>query len=393
MYGLHRESDNLVARVNLPNMAWHGVEEKLDAHAQAVRGLLALEPSFERRAKYVEFVDIYGGLDDNERRLFEERYPREGEQMWPPLPYPDWRETCSALHLWSQIVGKYRLAHTPWVNHSWHATLYVTPRGLTTGMVPDRSGRYLALTFDFCDHALVVQADGGATDHFSLRAMSVADFYAQTKRVVASLGGTPDIHPAPNELPDPIPFAEDTRMRPYDTEAVERFHRALVLIERTFEQFRTGFVGKVSPVHLFWGALDLAVTRFSGRRAPLHPGGIPHLPDAITREAYSHEVSSAGFWPGGGGVDEAMFYSYAYPEPAGFAQHSVEPAAARYDTALHEFLLPYEAVRTAADPEGTLTQFLHSTYVAAAESGRWERSALECEPGRPRVPRLVVPPS
>lgn len=319
--------------------------------------------------------------------------PVDASQPWPSLPYPDWRETCSALHLWSQIVGKYRLAHTPWVNHSWHATLYVTPRGLTTKMVPDSSGRHVSLTFDFCDHVLVVQADGGDTADFPLCAMSVADFYAQTRQAVTSVGGTPDIHSRPNELPEPVPFAEDARMRPYDREAVERFHRALVLIERTFEQFRTSFVGKVSPVHLFWGALDLAVTRFSGRHAPPHRGGIPHLPDAVTREAYSHEVSSAGFWPGGGGVDEAMFYSYAYPEPAGFAQRSVEPAAARYDGSLQEFLLPYEVVRTAADPEATLEQFLRSTYEAAAECGGWPRSALECEPGRPRVPRSVVPSS
>jgi hypothetical protein len=317
----------------------------------------------------------------------------EASGPWPALPYPDWRETCSALHLWSQIVGKYRLAHTPWVNHSWHATLYVTPRGLTTGMVPDLSGRSVALTLDFCDHALIVQADGGDTVDFPLRAMSVADFYAQTKRAVASVGGTPDIHPMPNELPERVPFAEDARMRPYDREAVERFHRALVLIERIFAQFRTSFVGKVSPVHLFWGALDLAVTRFSGRRAPLHRGGIPHLPDAVTREAYSHEVSSAGFWPGGGGVDEAMFYCYAYPEPAGFAQRAVDPATARYDGALQEFLMPYEAVRKAADPEATLMQFLRSTYEAAAECGEWPRNALECEPGRPRVPRPVAPSS
>jgi hypothetical protein len=312
---------------------------------------------------------------------------------WPSLPYTDWHETCTALHLWSQIVGKYRLAHTPWVNHSWHATLYVTPRGLTTGKVPDASGRDVVLTFDFCDHALIVQADGGRTNDFPLRAMSIADFYAQTKHAIASVGGTPDIHPRPNELPDPVPFAGDARIRPYDSKAVERFHGALVLIARVFEQFRTSFVGKVSPVHLFWGALDLAVTRFSGRHAPLHRGGIPYLPDAVTREAYSHEVSSAGFWPGGGGVDEAMFYSYAYPEPAGFTERSVEPAAARYDASLQEFLLPYEAVRAAADPEATLMQFLRSTYAAAAECGDWPRSALECEPGRPRVPRSVAPPN
>ena len=312
-------------------------------------------------------------------------------QTWPSLPYPDWQETCSALHLWTQIAGKYRLAHAPWVNHSWHATLYVTPRGLTTGTVPDPCGRDVVLTFDFCDHALVVQAEGGHNAGFQLDTMSVADFHAKTKHAIESVGGTPDIHPRPNELPEPVPFAADTQVRSYDSEAVERFHRALVLIERVMQQFRTSFIGKVSPVHLFWGALDLAVTRFSGRPAPLHRGGIPHLPDTVTREAYSHEVSSAGFWPGGGGVDEAMFYSYAYPEPAGFAQHPVEPAAAHYDSSLQEFLLPYEAVRGAADPEAALMRFLRSTYEAAAECGGWPRSVLECEPGRPRVPRSVSP--
>ncbi len=308
---------------------------------------------------------------------------------WPVLNYKAWRETGTALHLWSQVVGKYRLAHTPWVNHSWHATFYVTPRGLTTGPVPDPS-REISLDFDVIDHRLIARADNGAEESFGLKAMSVAEFLDRTRRLISAVGGTPKIHGVPNEMPDPVPFAEDTQERPYDAEAVEKLHRALLQIERVFQHFRTGFVGKVSPVHLFWGAFDLAVTRFSGRPAPLHPGGIPHLPDSVTQEAYSHEVSSAGFWPGGNGVDEAMFYSYAYATPEDFKDQKVGPAGARFDDTLGEFLLPYEAVRTSDDPAAALLQFLISTYEAAASTGGWDREALECEIGRPGVPRAVV---
>lgn len=307
---------------------------------------------------------------------------------WPVLEYGQWRETCAALHLWTQVVGKYRLAHTPWLNHSWHATLYVTPRGLTTGPIPD-GPRSVTLEFDFQDHRLVAQSDDGSVAGFPLEPMSVAHFLERTRRAIESVGGTPRFDGVPNELPDPVPFVRDTVDRPYDADAVVRFHGALVRIARVFQLFRTGFLGKVSPVHLFWGSFDLAVTRFSGRRAPLHPGGIPHLPDAVTREAYSHEVSSAGFWPGGGGIDRAMFYSYAYPEPDGFRSRSVEPAAARFDDTLGEFLLPYDAVRVAPDPEAPLMRFLQSTYEAAADTGHWDRTALDCAVGRPRVPRPV----
>lgn len=307
---------------------------------------------------------------------------------WPELDYRAWRETSAALHLWSQIVGKYRLAHTPWVNHSWHATLYVTARGLTTGIVPD-GGRAITLTFDFCEHRLLAQAEGGAAAGFALEPMSIAAFFERTRQAITAVGGTPSIHGTPNEVPNACPFAEDTAIRPYDAQAVERFHQALLRIAPVFSLFRTGFLGKVSPVHLFWGSFDLAVTRFSGRRAPPHPGGIPNLPDSVAREAYSHEVSSAGFWPGGGGVEEAMFYAYAYPEPAGFREWPVEPAAARFDSSLGEFLLPYEAVRTASDPDEALLQFLNSTYEAAAECARWDRAALDCDLGRPGVPRPV----
>ncbi|MBS3651192.1 hypothetical protein KEU06_21495 [Pseudaminobacter sp. 19-2017] len=307
---------------------------------------------------------------------------------WPSIPYAEWRETCASLHLWSQIIGKYRLAHTPWVNHSWHATLYVTPRGLTTGPVPDPGG-LVTVSLDFCDHALVVEAGGGARATFPLRPMSVAEFFGLTKEAIRSIGGQPAIHGVPNEIADVVPFANDNAERPYDADAVRRFHKTLVNVSCLFQQFRTGFIGKVSPVHLFWGSFDLAVTRFSGRPAPMHPGGVPNLPDSVTREAYSHEVSSAGFWPGGSGAEDAMFYSYAYPAPSGFSERKVEPGEAWFDAALGEFLLPYEAVRQSKDPEQTLLLFLESTYRAAADTGNWPRSALECEPGRPRIPRRV----
>ena len=306
---------------------------------------------------------------------------------WPALPYADWAETCAALHLWTQIVGKYRLAHAPWVNHSWHATLYVTPRGLSTGAVPDGETA-IALNFDLHDHVLMGETHD-ARESFPLEAMSVAEFLSRTAALVGRLGGRMDIHGAPNEIPDARPFAQDVAPRPYDRDAVQRFHRALVRIDRVFTRFRTGFLGKVSPVHLFWGSFDLAVTRFSGRKAPRHPGGVPALPDDVTQEAYSHEVSSAGFWPGGGGVDEPMFYSYAYPAPDGFSDHLIEPTAARFDGALGEFLLSYQAVRASADPEGALMKFLQSTYEAAADTAGWDRQALECGFGTPRVPRKV----
>ncbi len=307
---------------------------------------------------------------------------------WPELAWQPWRETHATLHLWTQILGKYRLAREPWVNHSWHATLYVTPRGLTTGPVPD-GGRLVALSLDLCDHQLVVEAAGCARQSFALGPMSVAEFHDRTHKALLAAGATPTLHGIPNEVPDPVPFAEDTASRPYDRDAVVRYHRALSSAWTVLSLFRTGFVGKVSPVHLFWGALDLAVTRFSGRRAPLHPGGVPHLPDDVTREAYSHQVSSAGFWPGGAGVDEPMFYSYAYPAPEGFSEARVAPDAARFDPKLGEFLLPYEAVRTARDPEAALLAFLESTYAAVADLGQWDRGALECARGEPLRPRRV----
>lgn len=309
-------------------------------------------------------------------------------ERWPPLPYEPWRETCEALHLWCQIVGKYRLAHTPWVNHSWHATLYVTPRGLTTGPIPDGE-QAVTVTFDLIDHTLLVETADGARLGFGLESMSVAEFRRGFGEAVEAIGGDCSIHGSPNELAEAIPFVDDTRQRPYDRDAVARFHRALVSVERVFQRFRTGFLGKVSPVHLFWGSFDLAVTRFSGRTAPPHPGGIPNLPDDVTREAYSHEVSSAGFWPGGNGMD-AAFYSYAYPTPSDFRAARVEPAQATWHEGLGEFVLPYEAVRSAADPEAMLLAFLQTTYGAAAETGGWDRATLECGLGVPRRPRPVA---
>lgn len=307
---------------------------------------------------------------------------------WPEIPFGAWRETCEALHLYLQIVGKYRLAHTPWVNHSWHATLYVNTRGLTTSLIPDAMGG-VEVSFDFLDHCVTAQAADGATESFNLEAMSVADFHRRFVQLIDRVGGNPQFHGQPNELVDALPFKEDDRLRPYEADAVQRFHRALLSVDHVLQQFRTGFIGKVSPVHLFWGSFDLAVTRFSGRPAPRHPGGIPALPDDVTREAYSHEVSSAGFWAGGGPVDEAAFYSYAYPTPAGFENETISPVDAYFDKNAGEFILPYEVVRTADVPELVLMSFLESTYTAAAELGNWNRSTLECPTGLTGIPRSV----
>ena len=309
-------------------------------------------------------------------------------EIWPEIPYEAWRETCSALHLYSQVVGKYRLARTPWINHSWHATLYVNGRGLTTSLVPDASG--VEIVFDLRKHAVIGYAADGRRAEIPLGPMSVAEFHDRFCQLVGRLGGTSEFHGWPNEVPDPIPFRDDRQIRPYDAQAVTRFFSALVAIDRVFSRFRTGFIGKVSPVHLFWGSFDLAVTRFSGRSAPLHPGGIPGLPDNVTREAYSHEVSSAGFWPGGGGTDFPAFYSYAYPAPNGFADGKVMPAAAYFDRKLGEYLLPYDAVRNSSDPEATLMAFLESTYQVAADAGSWDRATLECPIGRPLQPRPLT---
>jgi hypothetical protein len=308
--------------------------------------------------------------------------------QWPELPLTAWRSTCATLQLWTQIVGKIRLALTPWLNHSWHVTLYVTPRGLSTSPIPDGL-RSFQIEFDFIDHRLKISASDGASRQFALAGHSVASFYAAVMAALAELGIRVAIDEVPNELPDPIPFSKDTQHASYDSDAAQRFFRILVNVDRVFKQFRTGFVGKASPVHFFWGSFDLAVTRFSGRRAPRHPGGVPHLPDDVACEAYSHEVSSAGFWPGGGAIDYPVFYSYAYPEPTGFRAVKVRPDAAFFSEALGEFVLPYDAVRTASDPDRALLDFLESTYLAAANAAKWDREALECEIGEPGVVRKI----
>jgi Family of unknown function (DUF5996) len=316
-----------------------------------------------------------------------DRVPNHGTTaIWPDIPYDAWRETCAGLHLYTQIIGKYRLARTPWVNHSWHATLYVNARGLTSSVVPDGPGG-IELELDLIDHVVIGTATDGRVARFAMGPMSVADFHEQFLDLIRALGGTPQLHGRPNEVADPVPFPQDQLRRPYDAEAVTRFFRALVQVDRVLKHFRTGYLGKVSPVHMFWGSFDMAVTRFSGRRAPPHPGGIPSLPDEVTREAYSHEVSSAGFWPGGGAINDPAFYSYAYPAPTGFAQTRVVPVEGYYSSELAEFVLPYDAVRLARDPEATLMAFLQSTYNAAADLGAWDRPALECVLGEPRRPR------
>jgi hypothetical protein len=298
------------------------------------------------------------------------------DSAWPALPLDAWSDTNATFHMWTQIVGKIRLQLSPWWNHSWNATLYVTSRGLTTSPIPHGVATF-QIDFDLIDHLLVVEKDDGALLRMQLESQSVAEFYADLMDALRRMGLDVRIHASPNEVMDPIPFARDTTHRSYDPGYVNRFWRALVASDRVFKIFRGRFIGKCSPVHLFFGALDLAVTRFSGRRAPEHPGGIPNLPDRVTREAYSHEVSSCGFWAGGGAIAYPAYYSYAYPEPPGFAQARVRPDGAFYSADLREFILPYDVVREAANPDETLLEFLQSTYEAAAGLGQWNRGELE----------------
>jgi len=307
---------------------------------------------------------------------------------WPELPTAAWRATYETLHLWTQIVGKIRLARAPWLNHSWHVALYLTARGLTTSPIPDGT-RTFQIDFDFIDHVLRISTSDGATRQFAFAGKSVASFYAVIMAALAKLGIDVAIDEMPNELPEPIRFSEDHQHAAYDPDAVGRFFQILFNADRVFKQFRTGFLGKASPVHFFWGSFDLAVTRFSGRRAPRHPGGVPHLSDDVACEAYSHEVSSAGFWPGSGAIDYPAFYSYAYPEPAGFRTAPLRPDAAFFSDTLGEFILPYDAVRTAVQPDQALLEFLQSTYEAAANAAKWDRDALECPLGRPGVVRKI----
>lgn len=313
--------------------------------------------------------------------------PFADEEAWPELSAADWRDTRATLHLLTQIVGKVRLAQAPWLNHSWQAALYVTASGLTTSPMPYGT-RSFQIDFDFNDHVLWIRTAEGHFRQIMLSAMPVAEFYLEFVAALKDLGLEVRINPMPSEIADCVPFDEDRVHRVFDAGHARRFWLALLAAHRVLARFRTGFIGKASPVHFFWGSFDLAVTRFSGRRAPAHPGGVPHLPNAVAREAYSHEVSSAGFWPGGGGpIDEAAFYSYAYPAPGGFADARVRPAEAFFSKELGEFILPYAAVRAARDPERALMDFLQSSYEAAAERAGWDRAALECplgEPGRPR---------
>jgi hypothetical protein len=293
---------------------------------------------------------------------------------WPKLDLPGSQATMEALHLWTQVVGKIRLALEPMVNHWWQVPLYVSARGLTTSLMP-AGVLGVELEFDFIDNRLELRTTRGERRSVTLVPGSVADFYGSTMAALADLGVRVRIWPYPNELPSEVPFGEDTRVRPYDAEAVHRFWLALVQIQRVMYAFRARFVGKVSPVHLFWGAEDLAVTRFSGRTAPRHRGGVVNCPDWVQQMAYSHEVSSCGYWPGGS--DEGTFYSYAYPEPPGFAERRVEPTAASYEATLGEFVLPYAAVRDSDDPDATLLAFFQSTYAAAADLAGWDRAGLE----------------
>jgi uncharacterized protein DUF5996 len=308
-----------------------------------------------------------------------EAQPSSQSRNWPQLRVADWTTTRDTLHMWTQIVGKIRLTHAPLVNHWWQVTLYVSPRGLTTSAIPYESGVF-DIEFDFVDHRLHVRSSDGNARHVPLEAKPVADFYAETMDALDELGIDVHIQARPNEVDPSIPFADDHQHSSYDAQAAHLFWRQLVAADRVIHEFRSYFAGKVSPVHFFWGSMDLACTRFSGRPAPTHPGGAPNCGDWVMEEGYSHELSSCGFWPGGG--EEGAFYAYAYPEPDGFADYRVGPREAFYSKDNGQFLLPYEAVRTAQSPDRALLEFLHTTYEAAAERGHWDRSALETDPAR-----------
>ena len=299
---------------------------------------------------------------------------RTSNNPWPDLAISNLRPTTDALHLWSQVVGKVRLMLTPWINHSWQATFYLSGRGLTTGPIYAQDGRAFEMEFDLLSDLLRIDTAEGEARCVKLEVQSVAAFYEATMAALVELGLAVDIRRMPCEIPDAVAFNEDHAPRAYDPDAARAYWRAMLQAQRVFLLFRSRFVGKCSPIHLFWGSFDLAVTRFSGRDAPPHPGGMPHVPDAVAREAYCREVSSAGFWPG---IDRPAFYSYAYPVPDGFNLAKVAPEAAMFDTQLGEFLMPYDAVRSSADPDAALLAFLQSTYEAAADLAHWERSRLE----------------
>ncbi|MEO7505558.1 MAG: DUF5996 family protein [Sphingomicrobium sp.] len=300
--------------------------------------------------------------------------------LWPTFDPARDQPTFALLHLAAQMLGKLRVAYAPWTNHGWHATLHPVAEGLAIEPITS-AGLSFTLTLDLSRHAIVLHVGDGERDVLPLDLGSVAALHAALVAMLDAHGLPSTFHGKPNEIADAVRFADDTAPRPYDPGAAERLHRALELIDPVFERFRAGFLGKASPVHFFWGSFDLAVTRFSGRLAPQHPGGVPGLPDRITREAYSHEVSSAGFWPGGVVAAAPIFYSYAYPEPAGFRDMHVAPGT--FDATLGEFVLPYETVRAAADPEAMLMAFLQRTYDAAADLAQWDRAALERDPVAP----------
>jgi len=295
-------------------------------------------------------------------------------EIWPALPFSEWKETARTLHMWTQVVGKVRLALSPWTNHSWHVTLYLTARGLTTSPIYFDS-RPLQIDFDFVDHVLRIQA-AGKEENIALKPKSVAAFYREVMTALHKAEIPVEINTTPNEVDPAIPFEQNETDSAYDAESAHRFWRVLLQSDRVFKEFRSEFCGKCSPVHFFWGSFDLAVTRFSGRHAPQHPGGVPHLPDAVTREAYSHEVSSLGFWPGNEMMPDPIFYSYAYPAPPGFSEAKVQPALATYNPQLKEFVLRYDDMRKAESPDATLLEFARSTYDAASTLGDWDRAAL-----------------
>jgi hypothetical protein len=297
----------------------------------------------------------------------------------PSLPLAAWQDTYETLHLWTQIVGKIRLTLAPQINHWWHSTLYLTPRGLTTSAMPYGT-RFVEISFDFLDHHLKIETSDGITRTIALAPRSVADFYQDVMGTLRAMGIDVRIWTMPQEIQDAIPFEQDETHAAYDPEYAQRFWRIIVQADRVMTAFRSRFIGKSSPVHFFWGSFDLAVTRFSGRRAPEHPGGVPNMADWVTREAYSHEVSSCGFWPGGGEVVNPVFYAYAYPTPEGFKDYPIQPKEAFYSSEMGEFILPYEAVRQADNPDEMLLTFLQSTYDAAANLGNWDRAALERTP-------------
>ena len=305
-------------------------------------------------------------------------------ETWPALRVEDWAATRDTLHMWTQIVGKIRLAQAPMVNHWWQVPLYVSPRGLSTSAIPHGSGLF-DIEFDFIDHQLYIRSSTGQQKSMYLEPKSVAAFYAETMAALRALDLDVTISPSPVEVERAIPFAEDTEHASYAPEHAQKFWRQLVAAHRVMSLFRARFIGKTSPVHFFWGAMDMACTRFSGRTAPPHPGGAPNCGDWVMVEGYSHELASCGFWPGGSA--EGTFYAYAYPEPDGYAQHPVQPKEAFYDTNIQEFLLPYEAVRTAQDPDAMLLEFLQTTYQAAADNAGWDRHALEDDPALRAAPR------